>query len=178
MADPTDIPEEDLDIELTGEPLCRHFARKVGEPCWGEVKRHIEGGHLTCVGHAYVGTNGRYYRETDLIKVRKTGGRLYPTFQPLASAPLPDADPELVMLWYLNGDGDRAAAMNRATREAEALCMVNDAYGRTKLPRDPANNPPPPSNPVKPSPSSLRAIGKVMSEGGDKITDLMEIDIP
>jgi len=177
MADEQDQTEEPLEIELTEQPLCRHFARKVGEPCWGEVKRHKEG-HLTCVGHAYVSLNGRYYQEADLIKARKTGGRLYPTFQPLASAPLPDADPELVMLWYLHGDGDRAAAMNQATREAEALCMVNDVYGRTKLPRALKDAPPPPSNPVKPSPSSLRAIGKVVSEDGDKIIDLMEIDIP
>ena len=175
MADEPTV--DDLDIELDDTPLCRHIARRVGEPCWGAVKHYGEGTRRTCVGHAYVSLNGRYYQEADLIKARKTGGRLYPTFQPLASAPLPDVDPELVTLWYLYGDGDRAAAMNRATREAEALCMVDNAFTRAKLPRDPKDTPPPPSKPLSPPPS-MRTIGKVVDETGLKVTDLMEIEIP
>jgi hypothetical protein len=178
MTDPTDLPEEELDIELTEQPpACRYAGRKAAEPCWGPVVTRPEFPDTpfrTCAGHACTDFNGRYYTEGELIKARKTGGRLYPTFQPIAKAVLPDVDPELVTLWYLDGDGDRAAAMNRATREAEALCMVNDVYGRTKLPRDSANNPPPPQAPLQPISTATPVLGKVVSGDGLKIVTLKE----
>lgn len=112
------------DIEFSEDPLCRFYLQRVSEPCWGPVMENL------CNGHRWVQFNGRYYSEADAIKARKTGGRLLPTFVPLAKAPLPDVDPELSTLWYIRGDGDRAAAINRATWEAELLQAVDDAYNR------------------------------------------------
>jgi hypothetical protein len=172
-----DIPEEELDIELTEQPpTCRYVGRRATEPCWGPVEDRpsiTDNFFKTCVGHSCTVFNGRYYQKVDLLRARKTGGRLYPTFQPLASAPLPEVDPELVGLWHLQGDGDRAAAMNRATREAEVLRTVTDAYSRFKSPRAPRDIPPPPSAPLKPVQGMGVAVA--MGSNGDRIEPLKEV---
>lgn len=139
MVDEQDGAQDPLEIELTEQPpVCRYAGRKASEPCWGPVLRRPEfpdTPFMTCVGHACTDFNGRYYTEADIKKAQKTGGKLYPTFQPLAEAVRPEVDPELVSLWYAHGDTDRVAT-GRPTCAEGALCKVNDVLAaRAKLPR-------------------------------------------
>jgi len=175
MADePMDPPDDLLEIKLTEQPpVCRYAGRRAAEPCWGSVLRRPEFPDtyfVTCVGHACTDFNGRYYTEAYLNGARKTGGRLYPTFQPLPEAVRPEVDPELEELWYVHGDKARVAA-GWPTRAEEDLRTVNDALARTKLPRE---EPPPPSVPPSPLPTHPTILGMAV-EGGQRIVILKEV---
>lgn len=158
----------ELGIEFSKTPLCLHFGQKASEPCWGEVEGRI------CRGHAWIGHNGRYYSEEDTLKARKTGGRLYPTFTPRTESPLPDVSPELVELWDLLEDGDWEKAWDRAQGRRAALNTVNEALARTKLPRDPKDNPPPPRVPTKTFQGS--PVGVALGTDGRTMVLLQEQD--
>ena len=130
---------------------------------------------MTCRGHLWMSDKGRYFSRETLLKARKTGGNLYPTFVSRTESPVPGVDPVFKGIWDMLDDNDPEKAVQRAERREEALATVKAALARTKLPRDPKNNPPPPSHPVVPPSEARVNLGMAVGEGGEKIVKMWEL---